>query len=755
MQGEEMMLREALERRERELIERNSQFEAVLDAIPVAVIIADTTGRVVAVNRMVREIWGEDVLISERLEDYGVFEAWWPATGQRVQAHEWALARALERGERSGEEAVEIRTDAGERKTILNSALPIRSAGQIVGGVAVSVDITKRKRAEERLRFLAEAGRVFASSLEFEKTLEIVAHLCVPDFADWCFIYGLEPGDGVRPLAVVARDPAKEQRAREFEQRFPFTPDHPLVEVIRSGESLFLPTVSESFLEWGSRDAEHLRLLQEAGFRSLIVVPLHARGRTLGAIALSTAESGRIYDSADLGVAEDLARRAAVALDNARLYREAEEARGEAERRAREEAALRKATEAVTASYTAEEVIRRIAESALTATNADGAHVERIDIERGEVVIAATAGKWVPPIGSRTPFHGSYIQIVIERNELMQIARIESTDRPLPMGLRAACGSCSALVVPLIDAGEAIGALFLIRGPERCFFRPDELERAHTFANLAALAFRKVHLLEDSEQKREEIERVMESRARLMRGFSHDVKNPIGAADGYLQLLEEGIMDPLTARQEEGVERARRSIHSALRLINDLLELARAEAGSLKIELMATDPRDAVLEMAEEYRALAEEKGLSLSIEVPDVTPVILSDADRLRQIIGNLISNAVKYTARGGITVQLRVVEAGGAPGPGRWITLTVSDTGPGIPPEQQQLIFREFSRLGTSSASGGTGIGLAISQRIAEALGGRITLESDVGKGSTFALWLPLAEHAEEAGIEPRSTE
>lgn len=247
-------------------------------------------------------------------------------------------------------------------------------------------------------------------------------------------------------------------------------------------------------------------------------------------------------------------------------------------------------------------------------------------------------------------------------------------------------------------------------------------------------------LREESEHRREELERITASRSRLMRGFTHDVKNPLGAADGFLQLLEVGVMDGLTDQQKDAVDRARYAIGAALHLIEDLMELARAETGAIAIEWAATDLRVAVRGAAEEYRAQAEANGLTMRTEIPDEFPPITSDMTRVRQILGNLISNAVKYTRRGGVTVRLTARADGSAPGPGRWAAVEVSDTGPGIPEAQMELLFQEFSRLETAAGEKGAGVGLAISKRIAKALGGEITVESVVGMGTTFTLWFPL---------------
>lgn len=600
--------------------------------------------------------------------------------------------------------------------------------------------VETRTASMERQRFLADATSVLGSSLEYEEILRHVARVAVPRLGDWCIVYVGEEGGQIRRLAVAAHDPINEQRIRDLERRYPATPGHLVAEPVRTKRPILLPEVPASLLESLAEDQEHLQLLREIGFRSVMVVPLIAHERLLGAIALGTAESGRIYGEDDLGFTEDLARRASIAIENARLYREAADARREAERRAYEEAALRQAAGAVSGAFTTEEVIRRIAESALAATDASGAFVERIDIGSGETEVVAVAGDSTQPLGSRMRYSGSFAERVVQSEQPEVIEKLSQVERPLSGDFGRCCPDCSAAVIPLIDAGEPIGALFLVRMHDKWNFRDDEIARAVTFGQLASLAFRKVHLLEESERRRQELLRVTESRARLMRGFSHDVKNPLGAADLRLQMLNRGGVGGLTDTQQESVDKVRRSIQSALGLIEDLMELVRAEAGQIEIRQAPTDIRGAGREIAEEYRAKAEAHGLSLEIAVPDEFPVIESDGSRVRQILGNLLSNAVKYTPAGRVTVRVDIREGGNAPGPGRWATVDVSDTGPGIPREQLELLFQEFRRLETAGETRGAGIGLAISQRLARALGGDITVVSEVGAGSTFTLWLPL---------------
>jgi K+-sensing histidine kinase KdpD len=189
--------------------------------------------------------------------------------------------------------------------------------------------LAAEQRAREHLAFLSEASTQLIASLDYNETLRQIVRLCVPRLADWCAVEIPSP-DGRLELAAIAHtDPAKEQWARELREHHPATMDMPVGSplVIRSGEPLFYPDVSDEMLQQAASDPEELRLLRLVGYRSMIVVPLRARERIIGALGLiSTADSGRVYNSDDVDLAAEFARRAGVALDNARLYQEAQEA---------------------------------------------------------------------------------------------------------------------------------------------------------------------------------------------------------------------------------------------------------------------------------------------------------------------------------------------------------------------------------------------------------------------------------------------
>ena len=251
--------------------------------------------------------------------------------------------------------------------------------------------------------------------------------------------------------------------------------------------------------------------------------------------------------------------------------------------------------------------------------------------------------------------------------------------------------------------------------------------------------------LEQESALRLELERVMRSRQRLMRGFSHDVKNPLGAADGYAELLADGIYGEVSSVQNATIERIRRSIHGAISLIEDLHELARAETGNLVLRRQTVNLGEFARAIAEDYGGAAKANGLSLDVDVATHLTTIDTDPMRLRQIVGNLLSNAIKYTKSGSVDLRVRAVASLAAGIGDDWAEFAVVDTGPGIPADKLDVIFEEFSRLGSSDKPG-AGLGLAISRRLAEALGGSISVESVVGHGSTFTFRIPIRASASD---------
>jgi signal transduction histidine kinase len=237
-----------------------------------------------------------------------------------------------------------------------------------------------------------------------------------------------------------------------------------------------------------------------------------------------------------------------------------------------------------------------------------------------------------------------------------------------------------------------------------------------------------------AEEERAQVVRAADARAALLRGVTHDVKNPLGAAMGYALLLEEGVVGPMVPRQSEMVQRIHRLVETAVATVTDLLELARTD-GELQIEYATVDLAKVVKDVIDDHEGMARERNLHVTLTAAD-TPLV-TDPVRVRQILANLLSNAIKYTPPGG-EISVRVVARDGkARGDDGRVGVEVRDNGPGIPSELQPRVFEEFFRVRANGGVNGNGLGLAISRRIARLLGGDVTFAEAEGGGSVFTLW------------------
>ena len=250
-----------------------------------------------------------------------------------------------------------------------------------------------------------------------------------------------------------------------------------------------------------------------------------------------------------------------------------------------------------------------------------------------------------------------------------------------------------------------------------------------------------------------ELLRVNRMKSEFLANVSHELRTPLNAIVGFVDLLREGVYGELAPRQVKPVERIEASANHLRHLVDQVLDLAKMAAGRLEIHTETIDLRPFVLDVASEIESLVSEKGLNLSLVMGAALPRIRTDPTHLRQILMNLLGNAIKYTNEGSIVIRTRLVDSlpvnGAAPerpsNTGHpWIGVQVIDTGIGIAPADQRRIFEEFEQVDAGprghSASRGTGLGLAISRRLALLLGGTVELESEPGKGSTFTLWLPV---------------
>ncbi|HEY9225842.1 MAG TPA: ATP-binding protein [Gemmatimonadaceae bacterium] len=279
-------------------------------------------------------------------------------------------------------------------------------------------------------------------------------------------------------------------------------------------------------------------------------------------------------------------------------------------------------------------------------------------------------------------------------------------------------------------------------------------------------AIRVVERSAELERLYSEVARANTAKSEFLANISHELRTPLNAIVGFVELLKDGVYGDLSPRQVPPVDRIAASATHLRHLVDQVLDIAKIAAGRLEVHPETLVLRSFVLNIASELESLISERGLSLSIAVGASLPRVRTDPTHLRQILVNLIGNAVKYTPSGGIALRARLVGAPTAvgssllrrhtppedpnltarsPDPRRaWIALQVVDTGVGIAPADQARIFEEFEQVNAGprgdSMQRGTGLGLAISRRLAQLLGGDIRVESQLGKGSTFTLWLPV---------------
>jgi PAS domain S-box-containing protein len=306
----------------RRVEEDRRRLEAVLEALPVGVVIADRDGRIVETNEAARAIWG-GVLPGSPERIVG----WWTDSGAPLRAEDWVLARALSRGETSMGEMVDVQRADGARATVLTGAVPIRGGGgAIVGAVAAIQDMSELRRAQRRERILLDAGAVLAETLELDEAAARLARFAVPLVADYCGIDEVLPDGTLRLVALAHPDPAQEASARAAIARLGAEGGRALVRrAVAERVTVHVADVAAARDVAGGA-AEHLAELRRIGVRSWIAVPLVASGTTIGSLTLATADSGRTLDADDARLAEELAGRVAQALENARLFGEVQAA---------------------------------------------------------------------------------------------------------------------------------------------------------------------------------------------------------------------------------------------------------------------------------------------------------------------------------------------------------------------------------------------------------------------------------------------
>jgi PAS domain S-box-containing protein len=514
----------------------------------------------------------------------------------------------------------------------------------------------------ERMTFLAEAGEVLASSLDYNRTLRRVAQLAVPRLADWCAIDIVNREGEIERLAVAHQDPEKVRWAYELQERFPPDPDAPrgLPQVLRSGRPEFLAEIPEELLDEAIEDPELRRIIDELGLRSSICVPLIARGRTLGALTLIAAETHPPYTQADFELATELAHRSAVAVDNARLYREAE----------------RGANAARALAYVADGVV-------LLDRNGE--------IRYWNSAAASIAG----------------------------VAEDEAIGRPVDEVVPAWEALTSH--VPLVAPGAAarpVTVPLVLGGRER-------------WIAVSAVSFGdgSVYALQDVTEEHA----LEKTRSDFVATASHELRTPLAAVYGAVRTLRRPDIGLNEEERAQFLEMIEAETTRLARIVDQILLAGQLDADAVQVELSECDPA-VIAARVIASAAVYVPDGLSLNLQANGALS-IACDEHKLRQVLVNLVDNAVKYSPGGG-RVEIRLRDENDR------CLIDVVDEGLGIPPDERERIFEKFYRLDPQQRQGvgGSGLGLYICRELVERMEGRLTVDSEPGKGSRFTVELPV---------------
>lgn len=609
-----------------------------------------------------------------------------------------------------------------------------------------SRDITKRKQVEDRQRFLAQASGILASSLDYETILAALARLVVPEIADWCVVDIIGDNQSIRRVAAAHAEPAKQELVEQLQNYPPdLTQPEGIAEVLRSGKSQITHYIADEQMQAATHNADHLKVLQELAPKSGMTVPLIVRGRVLGAMTL-TSSSGRRYDTNSLMLAEAMAGRAAIAVDNARLYAEAQRSQSRTAR-------LQAITAALSESLTSIQVAEVIVDQGMAALGASSALVALVTKSGTDLEIIRAVGYQQEQIDTWRQF---------SINAPVPLAEAVRTGEPVwqePTATRVARYSNLAQIyaqydygawisIPLMLEGRAVGGMSLAFAETQEFSQDD-----HTFilslAQQCAQALERARLYEAEQTAREAAETANRIKDEFLAVLSHELRSPLNPILGWSKLLQTKKLDEKTI--PVALKTIERNAKLQAQLIEDLLDISRILQGKLSLNICPVDLISVISGAMETVRLSAEAKSIEIHTILEPNIGQVLGDSSRLQQIVWNLLSNAVKFTPGGG-RVEIRLQQIG------TQAEITVSDTGKGIDPDFLPYVFDYFRQENSSTTRkfGGLGLGLAIVRHLVELHGGTVQVQSQgEDQGATFTVRLPLIQNILENKQDTKESE
>jgi signal transduction histidine kinase/putative methionine-R-sulfoxide reductase with GAF domain len=474
------------------------------------------------------------------------------------------------------------------------------------------------------------------------------------------------------------------------------------------------------------------------GYRSQVAVPMLRYDEAIGTISLTRGEPGGFTDEEVL-LLQTFADQAVIAIENVRLFNELQARTQQLTRSVEQLTALREVGHAVSSSLDLETVLNTIVARAVQLAGAHSGTIWEYDAAAEEFVLRITqnvedAELRANPNARVRRGEGAVGRLAVSLRpvQIPDITHEGAYEGRLRDSLVSA-GTRALLAIPLLHEDQLLGGLVISRRTPG-EFPAEVVDLLASFATQSALALQNARLFLEIEDKSRQLEAASQHKSEFLANMSHELRTPLNAVIGFSEVLRDRMFGELNEKQEEYLNDIHASGQHLLSLINDILDLSKIEAGRMELALADFDLPTAIDNALTLVRERAGRRGITLGCEIDEPMGMIQGDERKMKQVLLNLLSNALKFTPEGG-RIDVRTALKKGT------VEISVTDTGVGIAPEDQEAIFEEFRQVGTSDKKvEGTGLGLALSRRFVELHGGRIWVRSQKGVGSTFTFTIPV---------------